>query len=70
MVHNLFDCLKQNPNRKFYYYPDMTVEKVVLYKQFHRFRNETIIRMLVLRTAFPDPAVDKSSQGNFFLYLA
>lgn len=56
--------LKENPNHKFYYYPDMTVDEVVVFKQFHTFRNETVARMPVFHTAFPDPAADETTQGR------
>ena len=56
--------LKENPNHKFYFYPDMTVDEVVVFKQFHRVRNETIARMPVFHTAFPDPAADDNTEGR------
>jgi len=56
--------LKENPNHRFYYYPDMTVDEVVVFKQFHTFRNETVARMPVFHTAFPDPAADETTQGR------
>lgn len=56
--------LKNNPNHKFYYYPDMTVDEVVVFKQFHRVRNETSARMPVFHTAFPDPAADENTEGR------
>merc|ERR1712241_28391 len=56
--------LKQNPKHKFYYYPDMTVDEVVAFKQFHQVRNESIARMPVFHTAFADPAADKTTEGR------
>ena len=60
----LATALKDNPDHKFYYYPDMTVDEVVVFKQFHKFRNETKARMPVFHTAFPDPAADKDTEGR------
>merc|ERR1712241_431405 len=57
-------ALKENPNHKFYYYPDMTVDEVVVFKQFHQVRNETIARMPVFHTAFADPAADENTEGR------
>jgi len=57
-------ALKENPNHKFYYYPDMTVDEVVVFKQFHKVRNETLARMPVFHTAFADPAADKNTEGR------
>jgi len=56
--------LKANPDHKFYYYPEMTVDEVVVFKQFHHLRNETIARMPVFHTAFPDPAADENTEGR------
>jgi hypothetical protein len=56
--------LKDNPNHKFYYYPDMTVDEMVVFKQFHRFRKETSVRMPVFHTAFADPAADENTEGR------
>mmetsp|Transcript_6449 Transcript_6449/g.15956 ORF Transcript_6449/g.15956 Transcript_6449/m.15956 type:complete len:314 (+) Transcript_6449:473-1414(+) len=56
--------LRENSNHKFYYYPDMTVDEVVVFKQFHRVRNETVARMPVFHTAFPDPAADENTEGR------
>jgi hypothetical protein len=56
--------LKENPNHRFYYYPDMTVDEVVVFKQFHTFRNETGSRMPVFHTAFLDPAADETTEGR------
>jgi hypothetical protein len=57
-------ALKYNPNHKFYYYPDMTVDEVVVFKQFHNVRNDTEARMPVFHTAFPDPAADENTEGR------
>jgi len=56
--------LKNNPDHRFYYYPDMTVDEVVVFKQFHRIRNETSSRMPVFHTAFPDPAADENTEDR------
>lgn len=56
--------LKENPNHRFYYYPDMRADEVVLFKQFHQFRNESIARMPVFHTAFADPAADKTTEDR------
>lgn len=56
--------LKQNPNHKFYYYPDLTVDEVVVFKQFHHVRKEDKARMPVFHTAFPDPAADENTEGR------
>lgn len=57
-------ALRDNPNHKFYYYPDMTVDEVVVFKQFHQLRNESSARMPVFHTAFADPAADESTEGR------
>ncbi len=57
-------ALKYNPNQTFYYYPDMTVDEVVVFKQFHNVRNSTEARMPVFHTAFPDPAADETTEGR------
>merc|ERR1719245_1697526 len=57
--------LKENPAHKFYYFPDMTVDEVVVFKQFHQVRNETIARMPVFHTAFADPAADETRTTSF-----
>lgn len=57
--------LKENEKHRFYYYPDMTVNEVILFKQFHQVRNESLARMPVFHTAFPDPAWDaKHDEGR------
>jgi len=57
--------LKQNPEQhKFYYYPDMTVDEVVIFKQFHKARNETLARMPTFHTAFADPTADENTEGR------
>lgn len=56
--------LKENSAHRFYYYPDQTVDEVVVFKQFHQFRNESIARMPTFHTAFADPAADKSTEGR------
>jgi len=61
----LITGLKENPERhKFYYYPDMTVDEVVIFKQFHQVRNETSARMPTFHTAFADPAADETTEGR------
>lgn len=60
----LTTSLKFSPNHKFYYYPDMTVDEVVVFKQFHRVRAEDSARMPVFHTAFPDPAADKNTESR------
>lgn len=56
--------LKYSPNHKFYFYPDMTTDEVVVFKQFHDVRNATKGRMPVFHTAFPDPAADENTEGR------
>merc|ERR1712232_559515 len=56
--------LKENPNHKFYYFPDMTTDEVVMFKQFHQVRNEALSRMPVFHTAFKDPAASKETEGR------
>ena len=57
-------ALKENPEHRFYYYPDMTVNEVVVFKQFHQLRNETSARMPVFHTAFADPAADETTEDR------
>lgn len=57
-------ALKYNPKHKYFYYPDMTVDEVVVFKQFHNVRNDTEARMPVFHTAFPDPAADETTEGR------
>jgi len=56
--------LKENPNHKFYYFPDMTTDEVVMFKQFHQVRSEPYGRMPTFHTAFTDPAATKETQGR------
>jgi len=56
--------LKRNPDHRFYYYPDMTTDEVVLFKQFHQHRNETRGRMPVFHTAFADPAASATTEDR------
>lgn len=56
--------LKQNPNHKFYYYPDLTVDEVVVFKQFHHIREGDTARMPVFHTAFPDPVADENTEAR------
>ena len=54
------DCIrwlhiKQNPNHKFYFYPEMTTSEVLLFKQFELRRGDVHGRMPVFHTAFADP---------------
>lgn len=57
-------ALKNSPDHKFYYYPDMTIDEVIVFKQFHRIRNENSARMPVFHTAFADPAADENTEGR------
>merc|ERR1712194_127770 len=56
--------LKDNPNHTFYYYPDMTVDEVVVFKQFHVVRDEGKARMPVFHTAFTDPRANEDTEGR------
>jgi len=56
--------LKQNPNHKFYYYPDLSVDEVVVFKQFHHIRKDDTARMPTFHTAFPDPAADENTEAR------
>jgi len=56
--------LKENPKHKYYFYPDMTTNEVVMFKQFHQVRHESIARMPVFHTAFADPAANKETEGR------
>jgi len=56
--------LKENSKHKYYFYPDMNVNEVVMFKQFHQVRNESIARMPVFHTAFTDPAANKETEGR------
>jgi len=42
----------------------MTVDELVVFKQLHRFRNETSAKMPIFHTAFPDPAAVKNTEGR------
>lgn len=65
MSLGVITVLKENPSKhKFYYYPDMTVDEVLIFKQFHKVRNETTARMPTFHTAFVDPAADKTTEGR------
>lgn len=55
--------LKDNPKHKFYYYPDMTIDEVLVFKQFHTVRNEGT-KMPVFHTAFNDPRADDATEGR------
>jgi len=57
--------LKENPKQRFYYYPDMTLDEVVVFKQFHQVRKEKTARMPVFHTAFKDPAANKTTEGRY-----
>merc|ERR1711862_84825 len=57
--------LKENPNHKFYFFPDMTTDEVVMFKQFHQVRGESLARMPVFHTAFSDPAKTKDTEGRY-----
>lgn len=57
--------LRENPKQKFYYYPDMTINEVVVFKQFHQMRKEETARMPVFHTAFKDPAADETTEGRY-----
>uniref|UniRef100_A0A7S1BY75 Uncharacterized protein n=2 Tax=Corethron hystrix TaxID=216773 RepID=A0A7S1BY75_9STRA len=57
--------LRENPKQKFYYYPDMTINEVVVFKQFHQMQKEETARMPVFHTAFKDPAADETTEGRY-----
>ena len=42
----------------------MTIDEVIVFKQFHRIRNENSARMPVFHTAFADPAADENTEGR------
>lgn len=60
----LFTFVKRNPNHRFYYYPDMSVNEVVLFKQFHKHRDESLARTPVFHAAFADPAADETTEDR------
>ena len=62
-VGNIY-TLKENPRHEFYFYPDMTNDEVVVFKQFHQVRNESTTRMPTFHTAFVDPAADEKTEGR------
>mmetsp|Transcript_11262 Transcript_11262/g.12755 ORF Transcript_11262/g.12755 Transcript_11262/m.12755 type:complete len:347 (-) Transcript_11262:57-1097(-) len=62
-TNNLYS-LKENPRHEFYYYPDMTTDEVVIFKQFHQLRNESTARMPTFHTSFVDPAADEETEGR------
>jgi len=55
-------ALKENKRHQFYFYPDMSTNEVVMFKQFHQVRNESTTHMPVFHTAFPDPMADKETE--------
>lgn len=56
--------LKDSPRHKYYFYPDMTTDEVVMFKQFHQVRGEPVARMPTPHTAFADPAANKDTEGR------
>jgi len=56
--------IKGSPRHKYYFYPDMTTDEVVMFKQFHQVRGEPIARMPTPHTAFVDPAANKETEGR------
>jgi len=62
-TNNLY-TLKENPRHEFYYYPDMTTDEVVMFKQFRQVRNESTARMPTFHTSFVDPAADEETEGR------
>jgi hypothetical protein len=58
-------ALKESPSiHKFYYYPDMTTDEVVVFKQFHHIKNEQRTAMPTFHTAFSDPAADDTTEDR------
>lgn len=57
-------ALKDSARHQFYYYPDMTGDEVVVFKQFHQVRGEPGARMPVFHTAFPDPSANDETEGR------
>ena len=57
-----FTSLKENARHQFYYYPDMSTDEVIMFKQFHQVRNESTSRMPAFHTAFPDPMADNETE--------
>mmetsp|Transcript_8257 Transcript_8257/g.9557 ORF Transcript_8257/g.9557 Transcript_8257/m.9557 type:complete len:410 (+) Transcript_8257:739-1968(+) len=56
--------IKENPSHEFYFYPDMTNDEVVMFKQFHQMRNESTARIPTFHTAFADPAADEETEAR------
>jgi len=52
---NVTVALKYSPDQKWYFYPDMTVDEVVVFKQFDQFASDPCGRMPVFHTSFEDP---------------
>lgn len=56
--------LKDNSNHTFYYWPDMTFDEVVVFKQLHVVRDEGKARMPVFHTVFMDPCANEDTKGR------
>jgi len=54
--------VQYNPNQVWYYYPDMTTDEVLVFKQFEHVKGEASGRMPVFHTAFHDPAAPKEPE--------
>jgi len=54
--------LKESPRHQFYYYPDMTIDEVIVFKQFHQVRDESSARLPTFHTAFNDPAANEETE--------
>lgn len=51
--------LKYNPNHRWYFYPQMDKDEVLMFKQFELRTGDTIGRMPCYHTAFDDPLAAK-----------
>lgn len=61
--HNM--GIKFNPNQKWYYYPDMTTEEVLVFRQFHYEKGwEAPYKKIntVFHTAFQNPSAPKDAE--------
>merc|ERR1740121_3536949 len=56
--------LRHSPNHRWYYYPDMTTDEVVVWKQNHFPRGAVTSEMPVAHTAFQHPHAPKEPEGR------
>ena len=56
--------VKQSPKHKWYYYPNMTTDEVLLWRQWHVARGEELSRMPVPHSAFQEPGAPKKCEAR------